>query len=96
VVTPKDFELRGRDIEKYIQAVGGYPAMPSRNPNSEFWKDLEIITKVQIDRRLGKLPHPSIFTPPDLWKTFTAADVAECVHDKVNQCNDWMNVLKPL
>jgi hypothetical protein len=96
VVTPEDFEFKGRDIEKYIAAVGGYPAMPSDNSNSEYWKDLEVITQAQIDRRNGLLPPPSIFTLPDLWKDFTAYDVAEAVHDEVNQRNDWINALEPL
>jgi membrane-associated phospholipid phosphatase len=83
VVTTDDFEMQGHDIEHYIEAVGGYPTMPSNDPYSAFWKeDLEVVVKTQIDRRAGKLPDPSVFTLPDLWKDWTAYEVAESVHDE--------------
>lgn len=78
MITMDDYELAGINLEDYVQAAGGYPTMPSRDPDAEYWNDLGIVVKAQIDRRNGVKP---TFTLPDFMKDWSANQVAESVHD---------------
>lgn len=81
LVTHHDYETKGVCISHYIDEIGGYPTFPSKDPKSEFWDDLEEVVKAQKLRLRGKIP--SFFTLPDLWRGWTAAQIAEAVHDEV-------------
>lgn len=77
LVTSDDYEVKGRDVKRYIETVGGYPPRPGTEP---YWKDLRYVCKVQLDRREGKLPEN--WTAPDLWANDNVTTVAENVHDE--------------
>lgn len=80
VITNDDFEVKNACLDKYIQALGGYPTMPSKDPNATYWTDLEIVVRAQMDRQKGKLPPPRVLTLPKLWENFTVSDVGEAVN----------------
>lgn len=82
VVTSADYRMKGHDIEHYIEAVGGYPARPSKNPNSPYWRAFKIVVKRVRARQLGQLPPKSAFHPPRLWAKLNATEVAQAVHDE--------------
>jgi hypothetical protein len=85
VVTREDYEMRGHDVTKYIQKVGGYPARPS---SDEYWENFRFVCQVQKLRREGELPSdPKIWTPPDLWKDDDVYIVAEKVRDEYPGAN---------
>ena len=50
LVMPDDYEVKGVCIEHYIDAVGGYPVFPERNPNSPFWDELQEVVNAQMLR----------------------------------------------
>jgi hypothetical protein len=83
VVGPTDYEVKGVCINKYIQAVGGYPDFPSNDPKSAYWENLKVVVQTQIDRRNGKLPDNRTLTLPDLWEGWNVSQVGEAVHDEV-------------
>lgn len=83
LVMPDDYEVNGVCIEHYIDAVGGYPVFPESHPNSPFWDELQEVVDAQELRLRGQIP--SFFVLPDLWKRFSAAEVAEAVHDEVRR-----------
>lgn len=83
VVTENDVRMKDHDIEHYIEAVGGYPPRPTKNPSGQYWQELKEVVKRVRGRQLGKLPPRGIFRPPRLWENFNATEVAEAVHDEV-------------
>jgi hypothetical protein len=83
VILKDDFDVKDVCINKYIRAVGGYPAFPSNDTKSAFWPELFNVVRTQIARRNGVLPNPSVFTLPDLWKGWNVDQVGEAVHDEV-------------
>lgn len=83
VMTDGDYRMKDHDIEKYIDAVGGYPPRPSTDPYDEYWKEFRFVCRVQLERKRGNLPSdPDVWTPPDLWKDYNVTEVAEAVHDE--------------
>ena len=83
VVTTHDYKMQGHDVEKYIEAVGGYPPRPSTDPHDEYWGEFRFMCQMQLERRKGRMPtDPNIWTPPDLWKNWSAYDAAESIHDE--------------
>lgn len=83
VVTREDYEMRGHDVTKYIEKVGGFPPRPTRDPNGEYWKQFQFVCDVQMLRLEGKFPQDrKIWTPPDLWENDTFSEVVEKVHDE--------------
>lgn len=91
VVTPQDYRMKGHDVTHYIEKVGGYPARPTTDRNSEYWAQFKFVCEMQLLRRQGKLPDDAkIWTPPALWENDDAYKVAEKVHDEYpgeNQAN---------
>jgi hypothetical protein len=64
-----------------IEAVGGEPTHPSRDPASPYWDELREVTRVQKQRRNNADPK-EIMPIAKIWKNFTIKDVAEAVHDE--------------
>lgn len=80
VVTREDYEMRGHDVTKYIEKVGGFPPRPTTD---EYWAEFRFVCDVQMLRREGKFPpNATIWTPPDLWENDTVSEVVEKVHDE--------------
>jgi hypothetical protein len=82
VVTEADYGMKGHDIEHYIEAVGGYPARPSKNSSDPYWDDFKTVVRRVRDRQLGKLPPKSVFHPPRLWAKMNVTEVTAAVHDE--------------
>lgn len=80
LVMPDDYEVKEVCIEHYIDAVGGYPVFPERNPDSPFWQELQEVVNAQKMRIQGRIP--SFFVLPDTWKGYTADQVADAVHNE--------------
>jgi hypothetical protein len=80
LVMPDDYEVKEVCIEHYIDAVGGYPVFPERDPNSPFWQELQEVVNAQKMRIQGRIP--SFFVLPDTWKGYTADQVADAVHNE--------------
>lgn len=91
IMTDEDYRMKGHDIEHYIEAVGGYPPRPSKDLNDKYWEEFRVVCQMQLLRRNEQLPDDqSIWRAPDLWKEFSAYEVAEAVHDEypgLNQAN---------
>ena len=83
LMTDQDYRMKHHDVEKYIDAVGGYPPRPTSDPNDEYWDQFRFVCQVQVERKGGKLPSdPKVWTAPDLWQGLTPYEVAEKVHDE--------------
>jgi hypothetical protein len=80
LVMPDDYEVKEVCIEHYIDAVGGYPVFPERDPNSPFWEELQEVVNARKMRIQGRIP--SFFVLPDTWKGYTADQVADAVHNE--------------
>ncbi|GAX28267.1 hypothetical protein FisN_27Hh082 [Fistulifera solaris] len=79
VVLEDDFDMRGKDPSRYVNALGGPPTFPNEDPNHPFWDDLEEVVDYQIIRREnGTTP----FTLPMIWDGYDINDVADAVHNK--------------
>jgi PAP2 superfamily len=84
VVTEDDYQFIHdchQTAHEYIMASGGYPTMPSRDPNDAFWTEFEEIVDWQVARRNNVNPN-SFFRLPDLWQGKNIAQVAEAVHNE--------------
>jgi membrane-associated phospholipid phosphatase len=77
VVLEDDFDMRGKDPSKYVNALGGPPSFPNKDPNNPFWAQLEAVVDAQILRRWGGEPD---FTLPMLWADKDIDDVALAVY----------------
>ncbi len=79
VVLEDDFDMRGKDPSRYVEALGLSPTFPNEDPNHPFWADLEEVVDYQIVRREnGTTP----FTLPMIWDGYDINDVADAVHNK--------------
>ena len=81
VVTPDDYELKGAQASRYIEAIEGPPSMPNGDSTNPYWAELAEVTRVQILRRQSADPH-DLFGMPDLWSNKDIHDVAKAVHDE--------------
>ena len=79
VVLQDDFDMRGKDPARYVEALGGPPTYPNQDPNNPFWDDLEAVVDYQILRRANGTPP---FTLPVLWEGYNMSAIAEAVHNK--------------
>lgn len=84
VVMEYDFEIQGDEkAAHYIDKLGGPPAHPNANPQSEFWVDFEHVLNVQILRRRNVRPDRlTAMRFPDLWQGYDIHQIAEAVRDE--------------
>jgi hypothetical protein len=83
VVVEGDYSLLGESAADYLKFLDAplYPSSNPNNPNYTFWKELEHVVDVQIDRR--KNTTASKYNRwADLWSTLTMSEIARAVQNE--------------